>query len=268
MVVFVVENLDVQREGVGQPADMPGDHRHGAELAHCPRGAEHHAVDQAPFDVRQGDVPEHLPAAGAEQPRGFLFGAALFLHQRDQLASDKGHGDEQRCQDDARHGEDDLDIAVGQPLAEVTLGTEQEHVDQAGNHRRYREWQVDQGDQQALAAKLVLAHAPGGGDAEHQIERHRDAHGKQGELERGQGIGLEDRREEGADPLLEGFAEDDQQRQQKEQREGQPGRADQQAAGRLLAATGSGGAGIRRHGQGSGSHAGLLSRGQCGAAAG
>src|SRR5690606_17658735 len=77
VVVFVVENLDVQWQGVGQPADMPGHHRYRTELAHRPRSTEHHAVDQAPFDIGQGDVPEHLPAAGAEQPRRLLFRGAL-----------------------------------------------------------------------------------------------------------------------------------------------------------------------------------------------
>ena len=52
---------------------------------------------------------------GAEQPRGFLFGTALLLHQRDQLAGDEGHGDEQRRQDDARHGEEQFVMAVGVP---------------------------------------------------------------------------------------------------------------------------------------------------------
>src|SRR5690606_32318910 len=33
-VVLVVENLDMQRQGVGVPADMPGNHRNCAEFAH------------------------------------------------------------------------------------------------------------------------------------------------------------------------------------------------------------------------------------------
>src|SRR5690606_42146226 len=63
-----------------------------------------------PFDVGQGHVPEHLPAVGAEQTRGFLFLGALFLHQRDQFTGDEGYGDEYGGEDDAGQGEDDLDV--------------------------------------------------------------------------------------------------------------------------------------------------------------
>ncbi|MCY1240285.1 hypothetical protein D9M72_531240 [compost metagenome] len=175
-------------------------------------------------------MPEHLPAVGPQQACGFFLLGALFLHQRDQFAGDEGEGDEDGRQDDAGHGEDDLDVTVLQPLAEVALGAEQQHVDQTGDHRRHGERQVDQGHQQALAAKLVLAHAPGGGHAEHQVERHRDEHGDQGQLQRGEGVRLEDGIEEGAQALLQRLAQNHQQRQQEEQGEGQPGGGDQDAA--------------------------------------
>src|SRR5690606_30531709 len=51
VVVFVVENFDMQRQGIGHPADMPGHHRHGAELAHRTRGTEYHAINQPPADI-------------------------------------------------------------------------------------------------------------------------------------------------------------------------------------------------------------------------
>jgi hypothetical protein len=76
--------------------------RHRAELAHRPGVGEDHAVQQAPLDVGQGDVPEGLPAVGAEHHRGFFFLLALRLHQRDQLAGDEGEGDEHGGQHDAR----------------------------------------------------------------------------------------------------------------------------------------------------------------------
>jgi hypothetical protein len=73
---------------------------------------------------------------------------ALGLHQRNQLARHEGEGDEDGGQHDARYGEDDLDVVLcshgpNQPCAE------EQHVDQAGNHRRHRERQVDQRDQHA-----------------------------------------------------------------------------------------------------------------------
>lgn len=172
----------MQRQGVGHPANVPGNHRHRTELAHRSRSTQHHAIDQAPFDVRQGHVPEHLPAIGTEQARGLLFLGALLLHQRDQLTGHERHGDEDGRQDDPRQGKDDLDIVILQPRPEQALGAEHQHVDQAGDHRRDRERQVDQRHQDALAAEVVLAHAPRGADAEYQVQRHRNDHRQQGEL--------------------------------------------------------------------------------------
>ena len=56
-VVVVVEDLDVQRHRVGLAADVAGDHRDRAELAHRARVAQQHAVEQAPLDVGQRDAP-------------------------------------------------------------------------------------------------------------------------------------------------------------------------------------------------------------------
>src|SRR4051812_28005952 len=48
-LVFVVENLDQQRHGVGLAADVARHHGHRAELAHRTGVAQQHAVEQAPF---------------------------------------------------------------------------------------------------------------------------------------------------------------------------------------------------------------------------
>ncbi|MNT42128.1 hypothetical protein D3C72_1785280 [compost metagenome] len=114
---------------------MPGNHRHRTEFPHGPRGTEHHAVDQAPFDVGYGDVPEHLPAVGTQQARGLFFLCALFLHQRDQLTGHERHGDENRRQHNPWQREDDLDVVILQPRPEQALGAEHQHVDQTGDHR-------------------------------------------------------------------------------------------------------------------------------------
>ncbi|MNZ59213.1 hypothetical protein D3C78_772430 [compost metagenome] len=238
----------MQRQGVGHATNVAGHHRHRAKLAHGPRGAQHHAVDQAPFDVRQGHVPEHLPAVGTEQARSLFFLGALLLHQRDQLTGNEGHGDEDGRQHDARQSEDDLDIVVLQPRPEKALGAEHQHVDQAGDHRRYRERQVDQGDQDALATEGVLAHAPGGADAEYQVQRHRDDDGEQRQLQRRQGIRLEDRLEEGTETVLQRLRYHDHQRQQQKQCEHQPAKADQDAPRRGAAATCGIGGGVSAQG--------------------
>ena len=92
----------MQRHGVGLAADVARDDADRAELAHRPRVAEDHAVEQRPLDVRQRDAPEDLPAAGAEHARRLFLLGALRLHQRDQLAGDEREGDEDRREHDAR----------------------------------------------------------------------------------------------------------------------------------------------------------------------
>ena len=202
-LVFVVEDLDVQRHGVGLAADVAGDDADRAELAHRPRVAEDDAVEQRPLDVRQRDAAEDLPAAGAEHARRFFLLGALRLHQRDQLAGDEREGDEDRREDDARQGEDDLQVVVAQPGAEPALQAEHQHEDQAGDHRADRERQVDQGEQQVLAAEVELGDRPRRGEAEDEVERHRDGRGDQRQLDRRDRVGLADRGEVDVDALLQ-----------------------------------------------------------------
>ena len=57
---------------------------------------------------------------------------------------------------------------------EPALQAEEQHVDQAGDHRRDRERQVDQRDQQVLAAEVELGDRPGRGHAEDRGQRHGD----------------------------------------------------------------------------------------------
>src|SRR5262249_56055483 len=50
-VVLVVEDLDMQRHGVGLATNVAGNNGDSTELAHRPRIAQQHAVEQAPADV-------------------------------------------------------------------------------------------------------------------------------------------------------------------------------------------------------------------------
>ena len=220
----------MQRHGVGEPADMPGHHGHRAELAHGARVAQQHAVEQAPFDVGQRHAQEDLQAAGAEHARGLLLLGALLLHQRDQLARDEREGDEDRGQHDARHREDDLDVVLGEPRTEEALGAEQEDVDQAGDHRRHRERQVDQRGQQALAGELEFRDRPRRDDAEDDVERHRDRRDQQGQPDRGERVGLGDAGEIGAETLAQRLDEHGEERQQQEQDEERERGRDQDGA--------------------------------------
>ena len=82
-LIFVVEHFHMQRHGVGLAADMPRDHRHRAEFAHRACVAQQHAIQHAPFDVRQGDAEESLQAGRAQRDRGLFLLGALLLHQRE-----------------------------------------------------------------------------------------------------------------------------------------------------------------------------------------
>ena len=139
---------------------------------------------------------------------GLLVARPLLLHDRDQLARDEGEGDEDRGEHDAGHGEDDLDVVRLQPGTEEALRAEEEHVDQAGGHRRDREGQIDQRDQEALALELELGDRPGRGDAEDEIGRHRDRRDDQRQPDRGERVRVAERREIGAEAGLERLEED------------------------------------------------------------
>ena len=111
----------MQRHGVGLAADTSRNHCHRAKLTQGPGITQDDAVDQTPLDVRQGDIPEGLPAVGPQRQRGLFLFLALLLHQRDQLAGDKGHGAEGNHDNDAGHGKNDAYVIGCQPWPEPTL---------------------------------------------------------------------------------------------------------------------------------------------------
>src|SRR5688500_3538634 len=103
----VVEDLDVQRDGVRLAADVTGDDRDRAELADRARGAEDRAVRERPPHVRQRDPAERLPRRGAQRQRRELLLGAARLERRDQLARDERYGDERRREPDRGDREHD-----------------------------------------------------------------------------------------------------------------------------------------------------------------
>ena len=138
-------------------------------------------------------MPEHLPAARAEHQGGLLLFRSLGLHQRNQLARNKGKGDKYRRQHNARKGKHDLQIPSLQRFSEPALKAEHQNIDQAGHHWRHGERKVNQGDQNLLAAEFKLAYAPGGGHAKHQIQWHGNSRRQQGQAYGGQCVGIEQR---------------------------------------------------------------------------
>src|SRR6476660_90339 len=59
-LIFIVEDLDQERHGVGLAADVARDHRHRAELTHGAGIAQQYAIQQAPLDIGQSDAEEGL----------------------------------------------------------------------------------------------------------------------------------------------------------------------------------------------------------------
>src|SRR5215212_5829796 len=171
-IIFIVQNFDMQRHGVGVAANMAGYHGDCPELAHGAGIAQQHAIKQPPADVGKGDTEEGLEGGGAERESGFLILGALLLHQRNELAGHEGESHEHRRQNDAGHGKNNLDFMILQPWAEPALQAEKKHIDEARNHGGDRERNVDKSDQQAPAIEAEFGDDPGGHDAEGHVDRH------------------------------------------------------------------------------------------------
>src|SRR5215207_3444003 len=229
-VVLIVQNFDMQRHGVGMTADMPGYHGNRPEFAHGAGIAQQHAVKQAPADVGKSDAEKGLKRRGAEREGGFLILGALLLHKRNELAGYEGKSDEHRRQNNARNGKDDLDIMLLEPWAQPALQSEKKHIDEARDHRRDREGNVDQGDQQAPAVETEFGDDPGGHDAEDHVDRHCNGGGEQGQSDGGEGYRIGDGPAVGAPALGESLDEHGDQRQADKQGEEKKGCADQRHA--------------------------------------
>jgi hypothetical protein len=78
-----------------------------------------------------------------------------------------GKGDEQRGQDDARHREDHLDVVLDSHGPKVPLRAEQQHEDEAGDHRaRPRNGRSISVISRLLPLKVELGDRPRRRDAE------------------------------------------------------------------------------------------------------
>ena len=230
-LVFVVEHLDVQRQGVGLATDVAGDDRYGTEFAHRAGVAQQHAVQQPPLDVGQGDAAEDLPAARPEGHPHFLLVAALGFHQRDQLARHEREGDEHRRQQDARQREDDFDFVGGKPRPQPALAAEEQDPHQAGDHRGDRERQVDEGQQPLAARKAELGDGPRRSHPAHRVEGHGHGGGDHGEPHRVAGALVLQGLDGDDPPLAQSLHEHRRQRQEQQQPQHQHRRTDQEAAG-------------------------------------
>ena len=131
--------------------------------------------------------------------------------------------------------EHDADVVFDQPRAEKSLPAEEQHEHHSGDDGRYRKRQIDQRDEQLLAAELKFADGPCGGDAEDQVRRHGDGGSGQRQRQRGHRVGLGDRVQVGTPSQAERFREDGSQRQrEKEEQKAERDRRQQPSDGRRL----------------------------------
>ena len=102
-IIFIVKNFNMQRQGIGLAPDMTGHHRHRPEFAHRAGTAKDNAIEQPPFDIRQGNLPKNPPAAGSHKRRCFFLLPPLRFHHRHNAAGDKGQSHKDGCQHNPRH---------------------------------------------------------------------------------------------------------------------------------------------------------------------
>ena len=100
------------------------------------------------------------------------------LHHRQHLARDEREGHEGRRQHDARHREDDVDVVRRQPRAEHALRARTAARRSGPRSPANANGRSISVISSALAAEAELGDQPRGGDAEHQVERHRDGRGR------------------------------------------------------------------------------------------
>src|SRR6266542_3612797 len=109
-LVLGVGPLHVQRERVRLSDELPGDDRHGAELAGGARGAEDDAVDDGGADRREHDSPERLPAVRAEHRRRLLLRALELVQRGQDLSRHVGERHDDGREDEPGPGEEHLHV--------------------------------------------------------------------------------------------------------------------------------------------------------------
>src|SRR5688572_31442945 len=119
---------------------MPGHNGNSTELTHGPGVAKNQAIEKAPTDRRQSDVPKGLPTARAEGQRRLFLLRARGFHDRDQFARDEWKGDEDRGEDHARDGEKDFEIWFIEPPPKNALRPDETH-----EHKPAKDGRSDEG---------------------------------------------------------------------------------------------------------------------------
>ena len=207
-LVFVVENLDMQRHRVGLAADMAGNHRDRAEFAHRARIAQQHAVEQRPFHVRQRDAEERLQAA-RRRATSAASSSCVPCSCISGISSRATKGKVTKIVASTMPGtrEDDLDVVRLQASAPkkpcAPNSSTNTRPEMTG---RDRERQIDQRDQQALCRGTRIWRSPRRRSARRRrLSAHRDRRDQEREPDGGDRVGIGQRAEIGADAPREGL---------------------------------------------------------------
>ena len=199
-------------------ADVAGHHRHRAELAHRPRIAEEHAVEQRPLHIRQRHAAEGLSSRSRRataRPLRRAFPAACISG----ISSRATNGKVTKIVASTMPGTAKMiwmscaaSQGPSQPCAPNSSTKTGPQI--TGETENGRSISVTSS---ALAAELELGDRPGRADAEDDVERHRDRGDQQRQPDRRARVGIGDARRDRRRALRERLGEDDRERRDEEQ---------------------------------------------------
>ncbi len=162
---FVLEQeVDLEREGLGGPGQVPGEGDRGAELAERPRPGERRAREDPGRDHRQRDGEEDADRRGPEGGRRLLVPGAESAERALQADDEERHGDERRRDHRAGGVERQGDAeGVLQPRPEQPAPAEGQEQRDAADGRRQHHRQQDERADDRLAGEGDPCEQPGQG---------------------------------------------------------------------------------------------------------
>ena len=209
----------MQRNSSRSAADLSGDNGNGAELADRAGVAENNPVQQAPFNIRQRNAHEHLPAVGAQNASRHFFVRALRLHDRNQFLGNKGHRYKRRRNDNAGNGENNLDVPGVEQVAQKRPCPKHEHEQHTGNNRRDGKRKVDNRNENSLAGEIEFCYAPRRRDSKQNVKRHGNQRRQKRQSNGGKRVRFDQSRPVHFPPGVKRVSEYENQRQNQEQKQ-------------------------------------------------
>ena len=164
---------DQERRDLGHVGQVAGDEDHRAVLADRPGEGHGDAGEHRGRQRRQDDAQERLQARRAERRRRLLDVEVEVLDHRLDGPDDEGQADEGEGDDHPHGRERHLEPERDQELAEPAVRRVDRREGDAGDGRREREGQVDDGVEHALQREVVAHQHPGDQGAHDQVDERR-----------------------------------------------------------------------------------------------